>query len=94
MQIDKFIVSPRIPTSHVLIGNLQKAKNNTQVNGDLASEWMIGEGGIRVDQLALVSLRRVSVGCWVPFIRLIDDLKLVPSHELSLVGVSSADAFL
>jgi len=48
---------------------------------------MVEETQVSIEQLVLVSLRRVSVGCWVPVLHLINDQKLVPLHELSFVGV-------
>jgi len=60
-----------------------KAKK-TEVYDSQAPEWMIGEGRIAIEQLVLVSLKRVSVGSWVPTIRLINDLTSVPSHQPSL----------
>jgi hypothetical protein len=62
-------------------------KDNAQVSSGPAPEWKLGEGGVGVEQLALVSVKRISIGCWVPCIRLINGQKLVPSHELPLLGV-------
>jgi hypothetical protein len=61
-----------------LVGDPLKARDDAQLGGGPAPEWMLGEGGIVVEQLVLVSLRRVSVGCWVPCIRLLDDAGLGP----------------
>lgn len=68
------------------VSDLSKNKNG-QVREGPASEWMVGDGGISIERLVLVSLRRVSVGCWVPRIRLANGPGLVSSHELSLVCV-------
>jgi len=70
-QVEKFIVSV-YNLFRPLIGDVLKAKNSTQakVRGGRDSWWAIGEGGVTIEQLVLVSLRRVSVGCWVPFLRL------------------------
>ena len=72
------------PKSQAHVSDLQETRNNAQVNGGPAPEWMVGQGGITIGQLVLVSLKRVSLGSWVPTIRLTNDLKLVPSHETSL----------
>ena len=46
-----------------------------------------GEGRIAVEQLVLVSLKRTTIGTWVPLIRLVNGQKSVPSHGLLLAGV-------
>jgi len=63
---------------------------NAQINGGPAPGWMVGEGQISTEQLVLVSVKRISIGCWVPTLRLIsgNDRLLVSSHELSLVWVT------
>lgn len=66
-QVEKFVVSaPNL--SLTLVDDFWKVKSSAGV--DQAREWSIGGCGITVDQLVLVSLIRVSVGCWVPCIRL------------------------
>jgi len=68
------------------VGDLSKIRS-VQVRDGPAPEWKIGEGRISTEQLVLVSLRRVSVGCWAPSIRLTNGPGLVFLHELSLVRV-------
>ena len=48
-------------------------KDNAQVNGNAAPELAVGDNGIEADQLVLVSLKRISVGSWVPCVRLAND---------------------
>ena len=84
VQIEKFMVSSQVPKSRALINDPSKVKNTAEVYGGQGQEWMVGEGRISVEQLVLVSLKRISVGCWVPTIRLINDPRSVPSHGPSL----------
>ena len=57
---------PRTP-----VGDLPK--ETAQISGGEAPEWIVGEGGITVEQLVLVGLKRISVGSWTPCLRLIGD---------------------
>lgn len=63
-------------------------KAEAQVSADAnPEELMLGQGGIGVEQLVLVSIKRVTIGCWVPCIRIVENQMWVSSHELSLVMV-------
>ena len=57
--------------------DFSKASNCRIVNGP-DPEWVVGDGGVVAEQLVLVSLRRISVGSWVPCVRLSYGPKLVP----------------
>ena len=81
-QIEKFMVIPQVLKSRTLVDDTSKAKNTTKVYDGQAAEWMVEEGQVSIEQLVLVSLRRVSVGCWVPALRLINNQKLVSSRRL------------
>ena len=50
------------------------SKDQARVVADPVPEWVIGEpGGISIERLVLVSMRRATTGCWVPCIRLVND---------------------
>ena len=68
-QVKKFIVSALNP-SRMLVGNL--SQDNAQVTNNEAPEWMVGAGRVIVEHLVLVSLERITVGSWVPCVRLIN----------------------
>ena len=56
----------------ILIGD-QLSKVNAervQVGDGPAPEWVIGPGGISIEKLVLVSLKRISTGTWSACIRL------------------------
>ena len=57
--------------SRALVSDLSETKENVQVGDGPAPEWMVGQGGIGVDQLVLVAVKRISTGSWVPCIRLV-----------------------
>lgn len=82
-QVKKFIVSTRNFPRTLIVDLL---KDNPRVESGLVPEWIIGEDGIKIEQLVLVSLKRVSAGCWIPCLRLISE-RFGPSHELSLAWV-------
>lgn len=68
-QVKKFIVSaPNLP--RMLVGNL--FKDHAQMTSGEAPEWMVGTDKIVVEHLVLVSLKRITVGSWVPYVRLIN----------------------
>ncbi|KAF9792931.1 hypothetical protein BJ322DRAFT_87431 [Thelephora terrestris] len=46
--------------------------NAAEVNVGAQPEWIIGQRGIVVEQLVLVSIKRISAGYWVPCIRLVN----------------------
>lgn len=52
-------------------------KAGAQLNGG----DLFGPGGVVIEQLVLVSIKRVSFGCWVPCLRLVADYTWVPLHE-------------
>ena len=68
-KVEAFIVSA-LNTSRPLIRDL--SKDEAQVTNGAGPEWVIGEGGVKVDHLVLVSIKRISVGYWVPCIRLVN----------------------
>jgi hypothetical protein len=48
------------------------SKDEAQVSEGATPEWVVGEDGIKAEHLVLVSIKRVSIGCWVPCLRLIN----------------------
>ena len=47
-------------------------KDHAQIISGEAPEWMVGTDKIVVEHLVLVSLKRITVGSWVPYVRLIN----------------------
>lgn len=68
-QVNKFIVSAPNPP-RTLPDNLSQA--NAKATSNEAPEWMIGAGNLVVEHLVLISLKRITVGSWVPTLRLIN----------------------
>ena len=84
MRTDQEVRGKCVSLSRALVGDIPK--DDAQVVGDPAPEWMVGGGGIVLDRLVLISMRRVSAGCWVPCIRLANSQESVPSYKPSLVA--------
>lgn len=72
----------RLSSPRALIENLPK--DNAEVGDAAAPGWIVGRGGIEVEQLVLVSIKRASTGTWTPRVRFTDSQELVTSHELGL----------